>query len=55
MKTFLAALVLFALIVGFVVWNTIDLQKTFQELLTLTEALPFEAEDFQPYRVYGRL
>ena len=47
MKTFLAALVLFALIVGFVVWNTIDLQKTFQELLTLTEALPFEAEDFR--------
>ena len=47
MKTFLAALVLFALIVGFVVWNTVDLQKTFQELLTLTESLPFEAQDFR--------
>ncbi len=47
MKTFLTALILFALIVGFVIWNTLDLQKTFQELLTLTESLPFEAEDFK--------
>ncbi len=47
MKTFIAALCLFAATLGFVIWNTIDLQMTYQEMLTLTEQLPFDAEDFQ--------
>lgn len=47
MKTFFAALVIFALVLGFVIWNAVDLQKTFGEMLTLTEALPFEAADFK--------
>ena len=47
MKTFLIALLLLLLIVGFVICNTIDLQKTLHELIALTEALPFEASEFR--------
>ncbi len=47
MKTFIAALCLFAVTLGFVIWNTVDLQKTFEEMIALTEELPFDAEDFK--------
>ena len=47
MKTFLVALVILVLVIGFVIWNALDLKKTFEELLTITEALPAEASEFQ--------
>ena len=47
MKTFIAALIILSAIVGFVIWNTIDLQKTLGEMLKITEALPMEAKDFK--------
>ena len=46
MKTFIAALVILTAIFGLVIWNTLDLQKTLDEMLSLTEALPTEASDF---------
>ena len=47
MKTFIAAIVILSAIIGFVIWNTIDLQKTLGEMLEITEALPLEAKDFK--------
>lgn len=47
MKTFFVALGILTVVTGFVIWNTIDLQKTFREMLTLTEALPTESADFK--------
>ncbi len=47
MKTFLAAVTILAAVISFTVWNAIDLQKTFEEMLTLAQSLPFEAEDFK--------
>ncbi len=46
MKTFITALFILALVAGFVIWNAVDLHHTFRELLTLTESLPMEAEEF---------
>lgn len=47
MKTFVIAIIIFSVVIGFVIWNAIDLQKSFGEMLALTEALPFDIEDFK--------
>ncbi len=47
MKSFMIALVLLVLVIGFIVWNAIDLQKTFDEMLVIVESLPFEAKEFK--------
>lgn len=47
MKTFIAALIILSTIISFVIWNTIDIQKTLGEMLEITEALPIEAKDFK--------
>ena len=47
MKTFIIALIILAAVIGFIIWNTLDLQKTFDEMLSLAEALPCEAHDFK--------
>ncbi len=46
MKTFLISLVILCSIVGFVIWNAWDLNKTINEMLALTDALPIEATEF---------
>ncbi len=47
MKTFIVALCLLALIVGFVVWNTMDLHRIFDEMIAIAEALPVNADEFE--------
>ena len=47
MKTFIAALIILTVIVSFVIWNAIDLQKSLGEMLKITEALPHEAKEFK--------
>ncbi len=46
MKTFILALLLLALVIGFVIWNTVSLSKTLDELTSLILSLPETADRF---------
>lgn len=47
MKTFFTALVLMALVIGFVIWNAFSITGKIDELLLLAESFPKNAEDFE--------
>ncbi len=47
MKTFVISLVILTLVIGFIIWNALDLNKTLDEMLTLASSLPIEASDFR--------
>lgn len=47
MKTFIAAITILVFITGFIFWNAWDIHRTLTTMLTLTEALPTEATEFE--------